>query len=80
MIEFNKLKVHGMTEIKIFHNMQVLQYKKPYSPRRDQRSDNYSKIDFEKSHVLADISSTRERHKKPTGITWGLLVLQYCSG
>ena len=25
------------------------------------RSENYSKIDFEKSHVLADISSTRER-------------------
>ena len=25
------------------------------------RSENYSKIDFQKSHVLADISSTRER-------------------
>jgi hypothetical protein len=32
------------------------------SPRRGKnRQDNYSKIDFEKSHVLADISSTRER-------------------
>ena len=31
------------------------------SPRRANSQDNYSKIDFEKSHVLADISITRER-------------------